>query len=540
MKAASMRLFLAILLLPVSAKAITAQYAIALHDRSADVRARFPQALEDSVTFTIRPWAGADFTHDIEQVAAMDLRGRPLTVESTTPGEWVVQNHHRPFQLNWHVIATKDAMLSKNSGSQFHATLLKDWVSLWGHSFILTPLRSALADAPVTVQMETNEYGHWDSTLPPNRTLPHLDNLTDQLFIAGAFRTSTQPGRRFYFATSQTVVPDRDLMEAVDKIFTAEARYMGGPPSRPPLLVFADGRSNSSGGTVVQNSAVFYPDLTQDLKYRNRAALRLIGHELFHLWNGGEIHHQHDAPWSDGKYGWFMEGFTEYYSGAVLFRERIFDAAEFSTFLNSLIVDYVQNRESLHATLDDLGSQYWRDRDHQRLPYTKGALLGLLLDLQLRRKRHTLDDYMRLMMRKPDYSLSDLRAAWLEVAGPGGAEFWDRFIPTAAPLPFAEIFQSAEVHFEYRDILTFSLGFTLDKPNIAKDANVLSVDPGSNAEKAGIQPGDSLQRFSFNNGDPGKEAKLGFLRGTEQIDVAYLPAITRKVIQITGGLEILR
>jgi predicted metalloprotease with PDZ domain len=208
--------------------------------------------------------------------------------------------------------------------------------------------------------------------------------------------------------------------------------------------------------------------------------------------------------------------------------------------VNRLIVDYAQNGESLRSTIEDLGSQHWRDRDHQRLPYTKGALLGLLMDLQLRNKGRTLGGYMRAMLRKPDYDMSDLRGAWVALAGESGAEFWDRFIPTAQPLPFAEVFRSAGIRFEERDTPIFDLGFTTDRPGIEKDAKVAAVESGSNAEKAGIRIGDSLQRFSVYYGDTGKEAKFGLSRGSGRIDVAYSPVTTRTVVQVTGGLDALR
>ncbi len=531
---------LALVLLPAAGHAATAQYTIALHNRTAEVRARFPKAAVDAVTFKLESWAGTDFYRDIENVAALDFRGNPVPVEPKAEGEWLVHNNRRPFELRWRVKATKDAILSNFPGSQFHATLLKDWVLMWGHAFVLSPVHSPLSAMPVKVRMQTNEYGHWDSTLPAGNALRHLEDLSDQLFIAGAFRSYRQPGGQYYFATTQAKVPDRELMEAVDKIFVAQTRYMGTKPSRFPMFVFTDGGPGSSGGTVVRNSAVFYPDLSQDLTSNNRGALRLIGHEIFHLWNGTEMKHKDDAEWSDGKYGWFTEGFTDYYSGATLYREGIFDAAGFATFLNRFIVDYMQNAQSLRATIEDLGSQHWRDRDHQRLPYTKGALLGLLMDLQLRAKGLLLDDYMRAMLRKKEYDLADLRSAWVALAGETGAEFWDRYIPTAGPLPFAEVFRSSGVRFQERDTPVFDLGYTIDKPNIEKDAKVLEVKAGSSAEVAGIRPGDSLQRISVYFGDTNKEAKFGLLRGSERVDVAYVPVRMQKVVQIDGSLEVLR
>jgi predicted metalloprotease with PDZ domain len=531
---------LVLVLLPAAGVAATAQYTIALHNRTAEVRARFPKATEDAVTFKLQSWAGTDFYRDIEGVAASDFRGNPLPVESKAEGEWVVQNHRRPFELTWRVKATKDSILSGFPGSQFHATLLKDWVLMWGHAFVLNPVHSSLSAIQVKVRMQTNEYGHWDSTLHSGGALPHLEDLSDQLFIAGAFRSYRQPGGQYYFATTQAKVPDRELMDAVDKILVAQTHYMGTKPSRFPMFVFTDGGPGSSGGTVVRNSAVFYPDLSQDLTSNNRGALRLIGHEIFHLWNGTEMKHKDDAEWSDGKYGWFTEGFTDYYSGATLYRAGIFDGTGFAAFLNRVIMDYTQNAESLRATMEDLGSQHWRDRDHQRLPYTKGALLGLLMDLQLRAKGRSLDDYMRAILRKREYGLADLRSAWIALAGESGAEFWDRYIPTAAPLPFAEVFRSVGVRFQERDTPVFDLGFTFDRANMEKDAKVLEVKVGSNAERAGIRSGDSLQGISVYFGDTSKEAKFGLLRGSERVRVAYAPVRMQKVVQIDESLEVLR
>jgi predicted metalloprotease with PDZ domain len=162
------------------------------------------------------------------------------------------------------------------------------------------------------------------------------------------------------------------------------------------------------------------------------------------------------------------------------------------------------------------------------------------MDLQLRKKGRTLDDYMRAMLRKPDYDMSDLRGAWVALAGEAGAEFWDGLIPTAQPLPFAEVFRPAEIRFEERDTPIFDLGFTTDKPNIEKDARVVAVGAGSNAEKAGIRMGDSLRSFSIYYGDTSKEAKLGLFRGNDRVDVAYLPVTTRTLVQVIEGLGALR
>jgi predicted metalloprotease with PDZ domain len=235
-----------------------------------------------------------------------------------------------------------------------------------------------------------------------------------------------------------------------------------------------------------------------------------------------------------------MEGFTEYYSGATLFREGLLDGAGFAEFLNGLILEYAENREVLRTTLDQLSSQHWRDRDHQRIPYVRGALLGLLMDLQLRKKGKSLDDYMRAMLPQRNYGLAELRRTWVSLAGKEGAAFWDRYIPTAEALPFASVLRSAGVAFDERPTPIFELGFATDKLGIEKNARVMSVEPGSNAEKAGIRVGDSLQGFSVNHGDTTKQAKFNVLRGEERVSVSYLPVTSRTVVQVSDSLALLR
>jgi hypothetical protein len=100
---------LALLPLPATGRAATAQYTIRPHGRAAEVRAWFPQNAEESVAFALQSWAGYDYFRDIECVAASDLRGHPLPVEPQPEGEWLARNHRLPFQLTWRAKATKDA-----------------------------------------------------------------------------------------------------------------------------------------------------------------------------------------------------------------------------------------------------------------------------------------------------------------------------------------------------------------------------------------------------------------------------------------------
>src|SRR5262249_14012677 len=134
----------------------------------------------------------------------------------------------------------------------------------------------------------------------------------------------------------------------------------------------------------------------------------------------------------------------------------------------------------------------------------------------------------------------ELRDAWLELAGEAGGSFWNRYIPSADPLPFEEVFRLAGVPFIERATPIFELGFTLDKTDFEKNARITQVRPDSAAPKAGLQTGDSLQRFSVYYGDASKPVKFGLLRNGELVSVEYMPVTTRNVVQVGTKLEVLR
>lgn len=511
----------------------TSQYTIDLQDRSVMVHAKFFSVREESVTFKVEEWAGtSDFYRDIYRVNAADSRGRRLTVVRVSSNTWQVHNRRRSFELTYFVTSAKDAFVTASASSRFHVTLLKEWALLWGHAFLLTPVKSSLAESPVTIRFRPNEYHQWATTLPRSR-IEHLSDLTDQLFVAGGFRAYERNGVKYLFGNLATAVRDRDLMDSSDRILGAQSRYMAAERPKSTLIVFVDGTSTSSGGTVVRNSAVIYPDLSRDLLADNEATLRLIAHELFHLWNGTEVLKTLSAGQNSDALKWFQEGFTEYYSASTLFREKILDATGFADYLNGLIVASLQYSEIQDSSALSANASHTND---VRLPYTRGALIAFLMDLKLRARTgaYTIDDYMRSVLgaaRNGEHN-NELRRLWDQLAGPDADSFWENSVMSLQPLPFGETFRQASVPFQEIEAPVFDLGFSIEGGTFRPNVPVTNVKPGSNAEKAGIRAGDVLQAYSFYPGDPSKRATFKAARNGERLDIDFVPARSERVIQV--------
>jgi len=172
-------------------------------------------------------------------------------------------------------------------------------------------------------------------------------------------------------------------------------------------------------------------------------ASRLIGtisHEFFHAWNVERIRPADLEPFNFTKANmsdalWFAEGFTSYYDDLVLKRAGIISADEYITGLTGTI-NYVFNSPGrLHRNPVQMSRQApFVDAAASIDPnnfgntfisyYSYGAVLGLMLDLELRTRFDgiTLDDYMQYLWThygQPEvpYTITDLRRALGEVTG---------------------------------------------------------------------------------------------------------------------------
>jgi len=175
--------------------------------------------------------------------------------------------------------------------------------------------------------------------------------------------------------------------------------------------------SNRGGGLEHLNSTTLqFRRWDYDTENRSKSFLGLVAHEYFHLWNVKRIRPLQLGPFNYEtenytKLLWEMEGITTYYSGQILLRAG-FNSPE--QYLNNVAssISTLENQpgnkvQSAAMSSFDTWIKFYRRNENSYNTeisyYTKGSILGMLLDLKIINSTNgqkSYDDVLRLLYKK--------------------------------------------------------------------------------------------------------------------------------------------
>ncbi|AVS69545.1 peptidase M61 [Paracidovorax avenae] len=233
--------------------------------------------------------------------------------------------------------------------------------------------------------------------------------------------------------------------------------------------------------------------------------LGLISHEHFHTWNVKRLRPAELAryDYTQENYTrllWFFEGFTSYYDDLLLRRAGLIDDATYLRLLAKNINQVLQTPGRRVQSVADASFDAWVKyyRQDENTPnatvsyYTKGALVGLCLDLALRREgRTTLDDVMRALWDRCDagpMSEDDLLAVIEALSGRSFAREIAEWVHGTGDLPLAEMLAAHGVALRAEAAQPAQrLGLRVSE---GQGLQVKVVLRGGLAEEAGFSAGD--------------------------------------------------
>jgi len=325
-----------------------------------------------------------------------------------------------------------------------------------------------------------------------------------------------------------------DVETMLRKICAYELQMMGGAPFDHYLFILhiGKGAAGAGGGMEHANGTAINVSSGQTLA-------GVAAHEFFHLWNVKRIRPASLEPidYTREQYTralWFAEGVTSTYGNYTLLRSGIWsrqdfygDLAQDINELESRPANRWQSAEqsSLDAWLEKYS--YYNGPDFSVSYYTKGQVLGLLLDILIRDRtnnEHSLDDVLRKMnsdfaKKNKFYRDSlDVRLTAEGVAGGSFADFFPNYVAHAEPLPYAEILAKAGLLLLKQEIKRPDLGFTLER-DASGNAIARSVISGSTADRAGLRVGDEVETW---NGESVPRRVEGWLRSRKPGDILRL------------------
>ena len=433
-------------------------------------------------------------THLLEIELRLRLPKRPnhldLVFPVWTPGSYLVREYERHVQgfgvkdvegrfLNWRKV-NKNTWRVETDGAKgivvsysvyaneltVRTNELNDEHAFWNNAALLMyPAGELKADSTLQVM----PFGEWKiaTGLPSIAGQPntfHADNfdtLYDSPFEVGNFKTLS-------FAVKN--IPHRIVINGdgnydaervrldVQKIVQTTVDMLGGEVPYSDYTFFLTLRAPGGGGIehVNSTSLIWRPfGFRPDAAYKD--FLTLVAHEHFHAWNVKTIRPDVLGPfdYTQENYTrllWVAEGITDYYEDVILRRAAFTSDKQFLNTFAAAIQD-LQNRPgrfetSIEEASFDAWIKYYRPDENavnnQISYYDKGGIVGMLLDLEIRKRTNgarSLDDVMRYLYaeyakKRRNYSPEDFQRASERAAGASLEDFFVKYVRGRAELDY--------------------------------------------------------------------------------------------------------
>lgn len=463
-----------------------------------------------------------EFAKNLHQLQAQQ-NGQPCQVEQRNKNSWRLHCvAGQPLQLEYLVSAydpsVRMAWLDQRRGF-FNGTSLLLRVlgqEAQAHTLdIVAPEQPAqqdwqLATGLTPCAVDARGFGCYQAA--------HYDELVDAPVEMGHFWSASFDAcgvpHRLVVTGAPASFDGARLLADTQKICAAQIRLWhpdGTPPPQRSYVFLLHATHNGYGGLEHHNSTALIcarSDLprqgasTQPEGYTT--LLGLISHEYFHTWNVKRLRPAQFEPYDYDQENytellWFFEGLTSYYDDLILQRTGLIDSATYLKLLGKTL-NQVRQTPGRHvqsvaqASFDAWVKYYRQDENTANATvsyYTKGALVGLCLDLALRQAGSSLDALMRaLWQRCAGGALreTDILAALHELTGRSWATDLQAWVHGTHDLPVAELLAPFGVRLEPTDATPAQrLGLRVQEGSSIQVQQVLR---GSVAEQAGFMAGD--------------------------------------------------
>jgi len=367
------------------------------------------------------------------------------------------------------------------------------------------------------------------------------------------------------------------------KIIEAQAAMFGGLPYREKYLFIVLLNEKGRGGLEHRHScALLAPRYGFSTPTGYEDFLQLVAHEFFHLWNVKRLRPSAFTPydWTGENHTgllWAMEGLTRAYEVITLRRAGLVTPQRFLELWAELVTQLRRTPGRLRTTLLQASYDAWIKfyRPDETTPnttvsyYLKGGVVGMLLDLELRRRtagQRTLDDLMRLLYqrhgRAPGLPEDGVEAAAVELCGDDSLRAWfDRALRSTDELDLDGALAGVglKVLWHAQDGNDDKGGAEADPAKASKGSAkgwsgaalkeqgsalaVQSVAEGSPAQLAGLGAGDEIAAIDGHRGElkarltksaPGTKLRVSVFRGDELVELplelAAPPADTATIV----------
>ena len=498
-----------------------------------------------------------NFAANIENVRAEDSNGASLSVAQTQTSQWQIAAPAGCVVLRYDIHLDSPGPFGSALSAE-HGFFNWAMVLMYSPALRSQPASIRLLDVPATWSMRDLHVlggaaaGHVDRVVATAR---NYDELVDSPAETGAFQQSefTQDGAIYHVVVhGNSADYNLDQLDAVlAKITHAAVDWMQDRPYDEYTFLYHFLRGPGGGG--MEHAYGTAIDLNAERLRSDPISLAGVSaHEFFHLWNVKRIRPQSLEPIDyqhemDTRALWFSEGVTSTVGDLLLARAGLIADDQYLRRVAMEITD-LQNRpahvwQSAEASGIDAwfeGIGFYRTPERSISYYNKGEILGILLDLRIRRLtsgRKSLRDlfiwmnqqYARQGRYFPDSA--GVQEAAEAITGESFADFFTAYVAGTKEIPYNDFFQFAGLQVTSKAEDIGAAGFTTTA-NIGAQPEVTRVEAASDAQRLGIavgdrivaingQPADANLNSELANMQPGTVVRLQLenRRGTREVEL---------------------
>lgn len=448
------------------------------HTHYVEVTAVVPTGGQPAVELMMAVWTPGsymvrEYSRHVEAVSANNPDGRALTVEKTDKNRWrVATGGARSVTVKYRVYAHE-------------MTVRTNWVEADFAMLNGAPTFMTLAEGhqrPHEVVIEPARGWRVSMTgLPAMTGGPHrykaadYDTLVDSPILVGnpAVYDFAVDGKRHSLVNigEAGVFDGARAAQDLEKIVQEQRQMWGSLPYDRyvfmNVLTSVPGQI-PGGGLEHKNSTLLIAGRwATRTRLSYLAWLELASHEFFHAWNIKRLRPVELGPfnYNDEVFTrslWIAEGITDYYAELLVHRAGLSSQAEYLDALSNKIEELQTTPGRLVQPVDlasfDAWIKYYRpDENTPNVSisyYTKGAVLGFLLDARIRKASggaKSLDDVMRAAYQKfsggRGYTPDEFRAIAEQVSGLNLRAFWSDAVEGTAEVDYTEALDALGLRF---------------------------------------------------------------------------------------------
>ena len=553
-----------------STKAAETHYRVDLSERfaqQANMEVTFRDVLGDTLDFHLPAWRSGLYLL-IEPVGSMtgisvtDGDGQPLAYEQTAKSSWRVSRPEADsgdVVVRYRIYADSLSNRTRDVTSD-HAFLNPAAVLIYADTH---------RDAPIEVEIDLPEGWRAASGMEQPTSgrfvAPHYDRLVDSPIEVGVFDLVTfeAGGMTVDFLIDGEWDQDEErlahdigaIVDATVAVFEEAERAL--PAER--YLFILHSRPGFGGGTEYYNSTVVHtdPNAFWDDK-RWRGFLDLIAHEFFHTWNVKRF-----RPAGINRYNylgenytellWVAEGLTSYYDQLLPVRAGLVTPAQYRTQLAETIDAVIDRPGYSQDTLAKASFEAWTKGYHRGTDraadkvnrgvsfYSHGGLLGLILDLEIRRisgGERSLDTVMSALydlypLGEGGYTYEDFRALLAEASDADLAARLDGWVYQAAPLPVTEVLETVGWALDRKDISEAPVQVTLGLSTRGEPPVVQVARLDGPGWRAGVNTGDVLLALDHRQIGEDLNSLLRRYQPGDEVELVLFRDGTLKTLSVT-------